>query len=39
MTSSMPIWTILARLVKPIFTPTRRSPRATRRWIEADWIA
>ena len=39
MTSLRPIWTILARLVKPIFTPTRRSPRDTRRWIDARWIA
>ena len=37
--SEMPIWTILARLVKPILTPMRFSPRATRRRMEAAWMS
>ena len=34
-TSSTPIWAIFALLVNPIFTPTIRSPRASRREMPA----
>ena len=37
--SCTPIWTILARLVKPILMPTCVSPRSYAARIDAVWIA